>query len=456
MVQILPFKALRYSNTNNLSNLTAPPYDVIDDELQQTLYDKDPANCIRLILGKTFAEDTETENVYTRASQFLTDWQTDGTLQAEESPSLYAYSQTFNGVTRKGLIALLKIEEYDTKQVLPHEKTIAKYIADRRDLGKTCLANLSQIFLLYSDPTKLVETKLFNETNDWVFSTDTDNVAHKMAAISDNNLITEVQSLFKTKNTLIADGHHRYQTALTIKREAREAYKAKHGNEPEDGQLLTDYWMVFLSNIDDDGLLVYPTHRLLKEWPEGWSQEKLTEALKAEFEAVDASLFDSDPTTFKTVFTDGTTLTLKPKAENPYTTAVHPELLKLDVTHIDKVIIEGLFKQTAQDMKQNKTLHFDRSDENTQNLIHSGKMVCGFLTHAPSVHQVKTICEAGQLMPQKSTYFYPKILSGLAFYSYAPFNNTVNSNDFALKGIVDTAITADKHFFETEFPVTAS
>ncbi len=452
MVKIAPFRALRYNDSKDLSAVTAPPYDVIDETLQQSLYDQDPANCIRLILGKENTQDSDKDNVYTRAKGFLTDWQQDSLLQPDDKPCLYAYSQTFDGTERKGLIALVKIEEYETKQVLPHEKTIAKYIADRRDLTKTCMANLSPIFFLYSDPEKLVETSLFTESGHWAKATDPDNTLHKIKTVSDESLIQPIQKMFSQKNALIADGHHRYQTALTIKREAREAYKAQHGSEPADGSLLTDYWMVFFSNMDDEGLVVYPTHRLLKSWPADWNQEKFIAALKSEFEVIADKQFAIDEQTFQAKFPNGTVLTLKPKNSNPFVADVHPELLKLDVTHIDKIIVEGLFQNTAQNMKQDKSLFFDRDDANSNQLVSNGTMVCGLFTHAPSVHQVKAICEAGELMPQKSTYFYPKILTGLTFYSYIDF---INSNGHALTNAIEKPVALEQNLFSSPQPVTA-
>jgi len=450
MVQIIPFRGLRYNTqTVSLSDVTAPPYDVIDEALQQRLYEQSPYNCVRLILGQKTPDDTASNSVYTRAAGYFSQWQQQNLLSADPKPCMYAYTQTFNNVTRKGLVALLRIEAYDTRQVLPHEKTIAKYIADRRELGKTCLANLSQIFMLYSDPTFLAESLLFDETlsTPWNQAIDGDGVVHQLKPVPDDAAIAKIQALFARKNLLIADGHHRYQTALTIKQEARDAYKAQHGYEPADGQLLTDYWMVFLANMDDPGLLVYPTHRLLKEWPAGWNQPQFEAALKAQFTVVDNTVFDDDPQSFQARFPDGTVLTLQPKPDNSFTQAVHPELRKLDVTHIDKVIIEGLFGQTAQQMKQDKTLFFERNDDEARQWINEGTMVCGLWTHAPSVHQVKAICEAGELMPQKSTYFYPKILTGLVFYNYAAFPN---NNGHALTGCVENATPLASGFFNPQ------
>ncbi len=457
MVQIFPFHGLRYNlnKVESLTHVTAPPYDVIERDLQDQLHKKHPANIVRVILGEKTNTDTETENVYTRAAQLLNQWQNDDILIPDEQPTMYAYSQKWTDGqqqthTRKGLIALLKVEDYASRQVLPHERTIAKYIADRFELAKTTGWNLSQIFMIYSDPQRLVETQVFQGTeasDDWNEAVDEDGIIHRLKAFQDPTLIHQIQELFKNESLLIADGHHRYQTALSLKAEARERYKERFGQDAPENSLMTDYMMVFLANMDDPGLMVYPTHRVLKSWPEGWNQERFEKELLTCFKVVDTSQFQ----------TDITTLIYEGPGRSPQWTLklTDPERLKslapllhdLDAAILDQVIFQGFFNDTAQNLKETHRLWFDRSDNSVNQLMQNNDAVAAFYLHAPSVHQVKAICESGELMPQKSTYFYPKILTGNVFHSYIGFKNM---DGHSLSNIVDGVQTIPADLFKKQ------
>ncbi len=456
MVRILPFRGLRYnlSQGGSLTHVTAPPYDVIEPPLQERLYERHPANAVRLILGKKTPEDTAENTVYTRAAGYFHDWQQNGTLQADEKPCIYAYSQTWQGITRKGLIALLALEDYESRQVLPHERIIAKYVADRRELSRTVQANLSQIFMIYGDPQRNVEHRVFETpAHDWQEAVDDDGVVHRLRALDDPALIQDIRELFSRQTLLIADGHHRYQTALTLKQEARELYRERHGHEAPEGSLLTDYMMVFLANMDDPGLVVYPTHRLFRHWPDGWDQQRFETTLDEHFDTVDEAAFNTSPDTF---LYEGPgrsprkILRLKTPAA---LSGLHESLRTLDVAVLDEVVIKGFFEETAQNLKETKLLWFDRSEEAVRQLIERGETVAAFYMHAPSVHQVKAICEAGELMPQKSTYFYPKILSGTVFYSYSEFDAQPGH---ALSGVVENAMPLPAGFFNASHPLVSS
>ena len=446
MVTFLPFRGLRYQPERlaSLTDVTAPPYDVIDDALQQKLYAQHPANVVRLILNRETPTDSPKDSPYTRAATTWATWQQQGVIAPDPKPAFYAYSQTFNGIERKGLIGLLKIEPYETRRVLRHERTIAKYIADRLTLTQSVGANLSQVFMIYGDPTRFIETRLFDPEADllWLNATDDDGVEHRWRPVCDPALTTEIQQQFAEKTMLIADGHHRYQTALTLKQQARDACKARFGDVPPDGHLMTDYLMVFVANMDDAGLQVFPTHRVLKRWPDGWTRERFMARLHEAFDAQpaqdgnkdSAESFTAHPDRFfiETPEDNGMRTLLSPNATTPIA-GLDPKLRELDAAVLDQTVFEGFFERSAPDLKTDGILWFDRDEANVRAMVARGEAVAAFYMHAPSVHQVADICESGLLMPQKSTYFYPKILSGTVFNGLTAFTT---AEGHSLSGVV--------------------
>ncbi|MBX2861864.1 MAG: DUF1015 domain-containing protein [Vampirovibrio sp.] len=430
MVNVLPFRGLRYETekVSHLANVTAPPYDVIDKDMQQELYDMHPANVVRLILNQREKGDSETSNSYTRAAGYFQQWQREGILAPERQPVFYAYSQSWvdeasgEFFKRKGVIGLLQLESFESGQVLPHEHTLGGPIADRLNLMKTTLGNLSQVFMLYDDPECQLESWLFDENpeDDWDVVTDPDEVDHEIQPVTDKETIENLTKLFQDKKLLIADGHHRYTTALHYKRAVREKMREKQGGEPPEGSLLSDYAMVFLCNFHDKGLQVFPTHRVLNKWPEGWDQEKFETELLKSFEKVSGGM-DAGIDTFG-YWAPGHSEPWQLKVKDPDIVEALPEVMQgLDVAILDEGVFFGIFDKAADEMKADHTLSFYRDEEAVQNLVDRQKAAAVFYMHAPDVPKVYEVCESGFRMPQKSTYFYPKILSGLVFGNYAGF-----------------------------------
>jgi uncharacterized protein (DUF1015 family) len=439
MVTIAPFKGLRYAPQQPLDKVTAPPYDVIEPAFQQALYDRNPHNIVRLILNQKQSTDVspevlkdypnpEAENTYTRAAGFLSQWRQTGVMTSDTAPCLYAYSQLWQEpgqlapTERKGFIALLKLEPYDTQQVLPHEYTLGGPKVDRLHLMNATQCNLSQVFLLYNDPTLTAERLLFGEASAdtaWHDVVDDGGVTHHFAPVSNPQTIQAVQTLFSDKITLIADGHHRYETALQFKQNARTQWQAEHPSQPlpADGDLPTDYMMVFLANMDDDGLKVYPTHRLLNAWPPGWNKERFETELLKRF-----MLVDSDET-FRYQYS-ATSAPLKLKLRDAslltsYTPPVPDVLSPMDVAQLEAVVFQDMLGNDADTLKQKGLLWFERDEAQVYERLQTQQSVAAFLMSTPSVAQVRDVCQAGYRMPQKSTYFSPKILSGLVLYPYA-------------------------------------
>lgn len=428
-LHIYPFRGIRYTETQAVEKMAAPPYDVIDADGQDQLMARHPHNVVRLNLNPS-------DTPYQSALDSYTEWQKSDVLAADEQPAFYAYTQSWqdgeNKITRRGfLTAILLDDEADsesanfkaaTRSVLPHERTIHKYIKDRITLYQTLCINLSPIFLIYDDPTRDLEAPLFKlatQAGNWVTSKDDDGVVHAIQPVSDATVTAYMQQHMKIQRLLIADGHHRFQTALTLKHVAREQYKTEHGTEPALGELPTDYLFAFVTNLADDGLTVYPTHRLINQWPEGMTQETFEANLMQWFNDVDVSEFESNPSTLQyEAAGTGVVKTLLLKPERLAELNIPKALEALDVTLLDNVVMRGFFKARAQDLKADGVLRFDRDEAVAKAQLASKQSVAAFWTHAPDVRAVKTICESGELMPQKSTYFYPKLQTGLVFYPY--------------------------------------
>jgi uncharacterized protein (DUF1015 family) len=425
MAEIFPFRGLRYNLEKlakegvSLDSVVTPPYDVIDEAQQDAFYARHPANFVRVDLNRKTPEDNAGNNPYTRAAAFIEQWEKDGTLVAEEEPAFYAYSQTWTQdgetVERKGMIALLKLGDFESGVVLPHEYTLKGPKQDRLDLMRSTLCSLSQVFLIYSDPAKTMEGLLFNEQTGWAEATDADGVRHRFKPVTEPGVISRLQALFKDKSLLIADGHHRYETALAYKQEVREQIRRETGQEPPEGSLLSDYGMIFLTNMDDPGLKVYPTHRVLYRWPEGWDQGKFEEALAQRFDVVT----QGETFSYRKAGTQVLIrLRLKPEAKPA---GLPPLLDSFDAALLEETVFKGIFQSGGEALKQAHVLGFYRNEDEINTLWEKQKAVAAFYLAAPSVHLVRQICESGHRMPQKSTYFYPKILSGLVVYPYRRF-----------------------------------
>lgn len=435
MVQIFPFRALRYNAEKlaatgaSLDDVVTPPYDVIDAPMQAAFYARHPANFVRIDLNRE-------EDAFGDAACTLARWEADGTLVPEGRPAVYAYSQSWDEagqtVTRKGVLVLLKLEDLESGRVLPHEHTLKGPKQERLQLMRATRANLSQVFLIYEDPERRMEGLLYENdapADPWQSATDADGTVHRFRPVQAEGAIRELQALFAEKTLLIADGHHRYETALTLQREAREEIRRRSGSEPPEGSLLTDYAVVFLTNMCDPGLKVYPTHRILERWPAGWDQARFEQALSERFEPV------SENETFSYRPAGASPGAMRKLRVKPEAAPAHlPEGLRdFDAAILEEVVFKGILNRTGESMKQDHTLGFYRDEAAVDRLWENNQAVAGFYLAAPSVKLVHDICRSGHRMPQKSTYFYPKILSGLVIYPYRAFAD----GSHALSGVLE-------------------
>jgi uncharacterized protein (DUF1015 family) len=436
MPTLQAFRGIRYDlgHVGSLSDVVAPPYDVIGPDLQESLYKRHPANVIRLELNRDEPGDA-IDAKYQRAARFLKNWIGEGVLQFEPDPALYVYHQRFDYAgrthTRRGFMGRMRIEPLGAGTVFPHEETLAKAKEDRLKLTRACRANLSQIFGLYPDPTNVVQDLLEKHIAGTLGLECEDHlgVKHTMWPVSDVHLISQVQAAMGPHPLFIADGHHRYETACNYKAEL----EAKQG--PLGAEHPVNYVLTMFVSMNDPGLLVLPTHRLLRGVP-SYSQHELIEKL--------GDCFDCTPslqgaknarTVWDQIEAEGEqgTIGLFTAKDQQWTIcrATGQAMAKMEtiaaehsgqwrglgVSLLHRLVIEHLLG--LRDMPKPGYVHL--VDEVIDGLEGRGDEPDSFplaaLVMPATVAHVEQISRHKERMPAKSTYFYPKLLSGLVFHS---------------------------------------
>ncbi len=442
MADVVPFRGILYNpeKVGDVAKVTAPPYDVISPDLQEELYKRHPNNIVRLILGRTSPQDRPGSDRYSRAGDELRKWIDEGVLVRDPKPALYVYAQTYEvqGIrrTRKGFIALSRLEEFGKGRVHAHEKTLSGPKADRLRLMEACRANLSCIFSLYSEPEGVEPEKRLGalvdscmDTEPLIEVTDDDGVENMLWRVTDPEIIKRISSSMEGKTLFIADGHHRYETAVNYMRLMRERKKDFTGREP------FNYVMMYFSDIDDKGLVVMPTHRVVHGL-KGFDAGAMLEALKDFFE-IDAIAFDSgsekeareelyrrmdalapEATVFGLYIRGRDAyylLRLKRDASgNDLLGESVPEVFRdLDVTVLHSLVLERILNITAEAQRKQENLFYVKGRDRALEECRNRHAQLVFLMNPTKIEQVKKVAEAGLVMPQKSTYFYPKLLSGL-------------------------------------------
>jgi len=434
MVKIVPLNGITYNQAKvSIDHVIAPPYDVISDSEQDALYNRSQYNIIRLILNKITPEDTECNNRYTRAANLFETWKQENVLQRSEKPCIYYYIQNYTTpkgkkISRKGFIAGNYIETFDTKNVLPHEYTMGGPKQDRLNLTKHCKANFSQIFMVYSDPEKEIDKAIKLPEKPFIDVTDDQGVQNIVYIIDDPDVISRVQDIMKDKTLLIADGHHRYETSIAY----RDFRREQEPDAPEDAPF--NYVMSYYTNLDDENLIVYPTHRIITRRIDPYD---LLEYIKEFFDIVEFTFDSVTKESTRERFIEelekeansriAMGLYLKnvnkfyllklretEKANEILETKGIPDVLKkLDLTVLHKIIIsDGLGFSEEDQMAQNGIKYIKKEDEAFE-AIDNGKAEAVFVMASPKIKDIKDVSQAGYRMPQKSTYFYPKLLSGL-------------------------------------------
>ncbi len=431
MADIHPFRALRYDLQQvSPGQVVTQPYDKITPAMQERYYAASPYNLVRIILGHR-EPDEPGNNVYTRAAAHARDWRAHGILRQDSAPSIYAYSQTFTAPSgksfeRRGFIALGRVEDYSAKVVYRHEQTLSKPKADRLDLLRATRAHYEQLFLLYEDGGE-VDALLAAGAGaaPTIDVADEYGVAHRVWQISDPGVIASVREKMSDKKLVIADGHHRYETALNFRNECRAAAGAK-----SDPQAPYEFVMMTFVNMNDLGLLVLPTHRVVHSL-NSFSVDDFQKSCRDFFEVeeVDSALDGARATgllrergragtALLAVTAERAFLLHSPKAAGAkFFSGLSARQRALDVVQLHKCLLEGVLQLSEESIRNQQNLSYLRDASEALAQVRKGAVNIAFLMNPCPVQQVRDVAFAGEVMPQKSTDFYPKLLSGLTAYA---------------------------------------
>ena len=449
MAILTPFRGILYNRRKieDPSPVMTPPYDVITKEEQERYYQLHSYNIIRLVLGKGFPGDSDRENKYTRAAHYLETWQREDILIRDALPSIYYHHQEFTlkgkeRRTRKGFIALVRIEDFESGVVLPHEKTMTGPKADRLKLMESCRANLSQIFSLYSDPEKKIEraTEGMRSSPPYFDFFDDAGARHYLWKLHDKDIIHKIVKEMRNQSLFIADGHHRYETALTYRSQMHKKNGNINGNEAY------NYVMMYLSNMNDDGLVILPTHRLLYNLKD-FIPVRFNKAAERFFH-IDEYRFDSNNElavrnkliaqlerqgqgdhTFG-IYTKGecsyNLFTLKSEylLNSGVMEGIPHVIRSLDVSILQAFILKSILGIDDQNMASQNNVDFIEDAAEAIELVKNDKYQLACLMNPTRMEQVNEAASAGVQIPQKSTFFYPKFPGGMVINS---IHATVNA-----------------------------
>ena len=441
MAVVAPFLGLRY-NLNIVTDparVVIPPYDVISAEEQEAYYLADPYNIVRLELGKSTPGDGEGNNPHTRAAKWMEEWRAKGVLLRDDQPAMYYYEQDYSlnpasRLTRRGFICALRLEEFGAGSVLPHEKTFQAIKEERLGLMLSCNANMSPVFSIYSDPAQVVDECLRSgrEADSVLSFEDGKGLTHRMWRVTGLDTLRRVKDLMIDRSIFIADGHHRYETALKYRSIQRERFSGA-------GERASfEYIMMYLSNLNQEGLTILPTHRLLKNL-NGWDSVPFLSQARELFEI---TRFDcgAGEEAWRTALEEGRTrketriafycpsakafflLKARKKLVDAYLArqGVPEELQGLDVVVLDRIVLRDLMGLPEGFLADANNIQFSHDSAQALAMVRSNACDAGFFINATRIEQVQTVASAGLIMPHKSTYFYPKVGSGMVVRTLSP------------------------------------
>lgn len=422
MADIKAFHAMRYTDAaGSPAELTCPPYDIISDAERAEYLAKNERNVIRLELPKG-------DDPYTGAGETLRAWLADGTLKCDGDAGIYIYEEKFctavdHGEKRslKGIVCLVRVEDFAAGVVLPHEETLSKAKKDRFELMKATNCNFSQIYSLYIDETGETQRRidrLSAGTPRYEFSDGL--VTHRLWIVNDKLALEAFRSDFTDRKLYIADGHHRYETAINYRNYCRENAVWAPGSE---------FVMMMLVDMAHPGLLVFPTHRLVHDFPD-FSAEKVLSGSEAYFELTPLSGAEEIEPRLKADYDAGKKSFVFVRRQDSSTActllslkdpAVMAELLPekseasrgLDVSVLHTLVLERILGIDRENMANQKNLTYTRSLNEALRSVETGESQCAFILNPTRVEEIGAVAAAGEKMPQKSTYFYPKLITGL-------------------------------------------
>lgn len=419
MAEIKAFKGMRYTSAaGDLNALVCPPYDIISDSQREKYVEENPCNIIRLELPKGGDER------YKEAGKTLRDWLDKEILACDKEDSIYVYEMLFsaNGVRNrlKGFVSLVKLVEFSEGIVLPHEETLSKAKEDRFNLMSETFCNFSQIYSLYMDGDGSVYSMIdgCSKGAPDMEVTDPDGTVHRMWKVSDSGVIKNVTEAFKDKKLYIADGHHRYETALN--------FHKKQGTES------SGYIAMMLVNMENKGLVVFPTHRIVKGL-ENFNAEKVIEDCKPYFDIAEApgeermqaalnQFYDEGKKAFAMYAGCGKCYVMTLKDEGAVKKLL-PDMSEaycgLDVTVLHSLVLERILGIDKENMANQKNLTYTRSRQEALEAVDMDGADCSFILNPTKVSEIRDVAAAGEKMPQKSTYFYPKLITGLVMNKFS-------------------------------------
>jgi uncharacterized protein (DUF1015 family) len=417
MADVQPLRALHYDPAvaGSLSDVTAPPYDVIDMAQRAELLARSPFNVVAVDLPHG---EPDVRDPYATAGELFESWQLQGALVRDEAPALWAHTQDYTGPdgqarTRRGFFCRVRIEDYGPGRVRPHERTHPGPKEDRLRLTRATRANISPIFSLYSDPKQTAWQALSPATADapWGEVTDADGTRHRLWRVSDPEAIAAVQDATRDAELLIADGHHRYETM--------QAYAQEVGGQGEHS-----YILMCLVALEDPGLTVFATHRLVGGLDEQ-RRERLAQALARDFEMEEVPVEQIAPSPgrgpLQLGYIDGRDgramrATLKDQAIADAALSEHaPAYRQLDTGVLETLLLKNALGLSDDDISHFNGLFYARDTAEALEMVRTGRYDAAFLMRPTPVEQVRELAAAGENMPPKSTYFYPKLLTGLLF-----------------------------------------
>jgi len=438
MATIAPFRGVLFDQekAGPIAELVCPPYDVISHDQQQALYRKNSHNVIRLEYGLASPGDTESDNRYSRAAASLAEWSRTGILRQNEEPAFYIYEMEYRtggkGRKLRGFICLVRIEDYEAGIVRPHETTLSGPKTDRLNLLRACGASFSQIFSLFSDPRGAVASVLGRTTGKAAMEVKADDgVVHRIWPLTDRTALETAATALQDKEIFIADGHHRYDTALNYRNERRKTAGSFTGQEG------FNFVPMFLARFEDPGLTILPAHRALFNL-ENFHPRRFEEDLNRYFniERID---FDkrSEPADRRTVLE-----TLEHRADHAHIFGMrvkgeHSYYLltlrseadmdsiipgksaayrRLDVSILHHLIIDRLLGIRMETHKLGLNIEYIKEADDAVKRVADGDVDIVFLMNPTKVHEVRDVAASGERMPQKATYFYPKLLTGLVMH----------------------------------------
>jgi uncharacterized protein (DUF1015 family) len=432
MARIYPFRALRYNPTMvRVEDVVTQPYDNITPAMQQAYYQRSLYNLVRIILGlPELFDEPGTNDVYSRAARDFADWRRMGVLTQEKDACIFAYSQRFTVPggdgeihERRAFIGLGEVCDYSQQVVFRHEQTLTKPKSDRLNLLKATRAHFGQIFMLYSDPALTAEKILFSGTTaPEIEVTDEYSVTHRVWKVSDMSTINILLGAMEDKKLIIADGHHRYETALSYSREHAPSSVARTERNPANTSPQPPYpeaaVMMSFVNMDSTGITILPTHRVV------FFLERAEKFCAVQVLAVDGDdqltqLLARQP---GTAFIAATKLgyhllVAKPDAVAQALAGLPERQRRLDLTQLHSLVLQQLLGITPEAILEQRNLRYMRDASEAIDQVWRGQADVAFLTNPITLGQLREVAFAGDVMPQKSTDFFPKLLSGLAIYA---------------------------------------